>query len=108
MSSVVNHEVGKSGLILSGPNESRDLPDWFHDQQRAAWQQFESLPTPTRKDQAWRFANVGLLDLNPFKISGPLSEGDRKNVLKYSRGLDEYAARMIFPNDQLIAADVVS
>jgi Fe-S cluster assembly protein SufD len=108
MSSVADHGVAKSGLILSGPNESRDLPDWFRDQQRAAWQQFESLPNPTRKDQAWRFANVGLLDLTPFKISGPLSEDDRKNVLKYSRGLDEYAARMIFANDQLIERDVVS
>jgi Fe-S cluster assembly protein SufD len=108
MSPVANHEVEKSESILSGPAKLRDFPDWFRDQQRAAWQQFESLPKPTRKDQAWRFANVGLLDLTPFKISGPLSEGDRKNVLTYSRGLDEYAARMIFANDQLIVRDVVS
>ncbi len=66
------------------------------------------MPTPTRKDQAWRFSNVGLLDLAPFKVSGPLSEDDRKNVLKYSRGLDKYAARLIFANDQLIERDVVS
>src|SRR6266404_5415071 len=108
MSSVANPELIKSAPILSGPNELRDFPDWFRDQQRAAWQQFESLPKPTRKDQAWRFANVGLLDLTPFKMSGPLSEDDRKNVLKYSRGLDQYAARMIFANDQLIERDVVS
>jgi len=108
MSSVTDHEVAKSESILSGPSELRDFPDWFLDQQRAAWEQFESLPKPTRKDQAWRFANVGLLDLTPFNISGPLSEDDRKNVLKYSRGLDQYAARMIFANDQLIERDVVS
>jgi len=108
MSSVANHEVAKSGSILSGPADTRELPDWFRDQQRAAWQQFESLPQPTRKDQAWRFANVGLLDLGPFKISSPLSEDDRKNILKYSSGLDHYAARMIFGNDQLIERDVVS
>jgi Fe-S cluster assembly protein SufD len=108
MSSVINHEIAKSELILSGPADSREFPDWFRDQQRAAWKQFESLPSPTRKDQAWRFANVGLLDLTPFKISGPLSEDDRKNVLKYSQGLDEYAARMVFANDQLIERDVVS
>jgi Fe-S cluster assembly protein SufD len=108
MSSVANHELAKSAFILSAPNESRDFPDWFRDQQRAAWQQFESLPNPTRKDQAWRFANVGLLDLTPFKISPPLSEDDRKNILKYSRGLDRYAARLIFANDQLIQRDVVS
>src|SRR6266542_2830836 len=105
--SLVTHQE-QAAPILSGPTELREFPDWFHDQQRAAWKEFESLPNPTRKDQAWRFANVNLLDLAPYKISGPLSEDDRKNVLKYSRGLDEYAARMIFANDQLIERDVVS
>jgi Fe-S cluster assembly protein SufD len=94
--------------ILSGPSDLHEFPDWFRDQQREAWQQFEALPTPTRKDQAWRFSNVALLDLAPFKISAPLSEDDRKNVLKYSHGLDKYAARLIFANDQLIQRDVVS
>jgi Fe-S cluster assembly protein SufD len=108
MSSVTDPEVAHSESILSGPTELREFPDWFRDQQLVAWEQFESLPNPTRKDQAWRFANVGLLDLNPFKISGPLSEDDRKNVLKYSHGLDQYAARLIFANDQLIERDVVS
>ena len=105
--SLVTHQE-QAAPILSGPSESRDFPDWFRDQQRAAWQQFETLPNPTRKDQPWRFSNVGLLDLAPFKISPPLSEDDRNNVLKYSRGLDEYAGRMIFANDQLIERDVVS
>ena len=68
MSSVANHEDAKSGSILSGPAELRGFPDWFRDQQRAAWNQFESLPQPTRKDQAWRFSNVGLLDLAPFQV----------------------------------------
>src|SRR5438874_10817503 len=107
--SLATHEQSKQAApILSGPDESRDFPDWFRDEQRAAWNQFESLPSPTRKDQAWRFANVGLLDLKPFQISPSLSEDDRKNILKYSRGLDHYAARMIFANDQLIQRDVVS
>ena len=108
MPSVTNHEVAKSGSILSGAAELRDLPEWFRDQQRAAWDQFESLPQPTRKNQAWRFSNVGLLDLAPFKTSPPLSEDDRINILKYSRGLEQYAGRMIFANDQLVERDVVS
>ena len=108
MSSIANHEIAKSESILSGTRDSGEFPDWFRDQQRAAWKKFESLPSPTRKDQPWRFANVNLLDLAPFKISGPLSEDDRKNVLKYSQGIDEYSARMIFANDQLIERDVVS
>jgi Fe-S cluster assembly protein SufD len=106
--SVVDHEKAQSDSILSGAAELRDLPEWFRDQQRAAWDQFESLPQPTRKNQAWRFSNVGLLDLARFKTSPPLSEDDRNNVLKYSRGLGEYAGRMIFANDQLVERDVVS
>jgi Fe-S cluster assembly protein SufD len=106
--SVVDHEKTQSDSILSGAAELRDLPEWFRDQQRAAWDQFESLPQPTRKNQAWRFSNVGLLDLARFKTSPPLSEDDRNNVLKYSRGLGEYAGRMIFANDQLVERDVVS
>jgi len=108
MSSVTNQEVANPESILSRPSDLREFPDWFRDQQHAAWQQFEALPNPTRKDQAWRFSNVALLDLAPFKSSAPLSEDDRKNVLKYSRGLDNYAARLIFANDQLIERDVVS
>src|SRR2546429_715191 len=105
--SLVTHQE-QAAPILSGPSELCEFPDWFRDQQRAAWKQFERLPAPTRKDQAWRFSNVALLDLAPFKISAPLSEDDRKNVLKYSHGLDKYAARLIFANDQLIQRDVVS
>ena len=108
MSLVAHKETKQAGSILSGPVESRDFPDWFQDQQRVAWKEFEALPNPSRKDQAWRFANVNLLDLAPYKIGGPLSEDDRKNVLKYSRGLDRYAGRMTFANDQLIERDVVS
>ncbi|MFN2541909.1 MAG: Fe-S cluster assembly protein SufD [Chthoniobacterales bacterium] len=108
MSLVAQNELVQAGSVLSGPVESRELPDWFREQQRAAWEEFESLPYPTRKDQLWRFSNVGLLDLSLFKIPGPLSEDDRRNVLKYSRCLDKVAARVIFANDQLIERDVIS
>jgi len=94
--------------ILSGQDETREFPDWFRDQQRAAWKQFESLPNPTRKDQAWRFANVGLLDLSPFKYGGIVAEKERAIILEQSRGLEEVAGRMIFAGDELIERDVIS
>jgi len=100
MPAVTEEHNLRSG-ILSGPVD-RDLPHWFREQQRAAWSKFESIPRPTRKDQAWRFSNVDLLDLKPFKSPAPLSDDDRKNILKYSRGLEQFAARMIFANDQLV------
>src|SRR5437773_5624513 len=102
MSSVANHEVAKSGSIISGPAESRDFPDWFRDQQHAAWNQFEALPNPTRKDQAWRFANVGLLDHTKFKCAGAPRDAERTAILEQSRGLEDVAGRMIFAGDQLM------
>ncbi|HXP36077.1 MAG TPA: Fe-S cluster assembly protein SufD [Chthoniobacterales bacterium] len=108
MSSIAHDETVSSKEILSGPIESRDLPDWFREQQASAWEKFESISRPTRKDQPWRFSNVDLLDLASFKFSPALSDDDRANVLKYSRGLDEFAARLIFAGDQLIERNVVS
>lgn len=105
--SLVTHEE-QAGSILSGPTELREFPDWFRDQQRAAWQQFESLPKPTRKDQAWRFATVDLLDLTPFKYGGTLTDEERAAILERSRSLEEVAGRMIFAGDQLIERDVIS
>jgi Fe-S cluster assembly protein SufD len=108
MSLVAHKETKQAGSILSGPAELRDFPDWFRDQQRAAWQQFEALPKPTRKDQAWRFSNVGLLDLTPFNCGGTLAEEERTAILEQSRGLDQVAGRMIFAADELIQRDVIS
>src|SRR5229473_5955608 len=106
--STVLDEISETGSILSGPVESRDFPEWFREQQRDAWKQFASLPLPTRKDQAWRFANVDLLNLTPFKFGGALPDNERNAILEQSRGLDKVAARLIFAGDQLIERDVVS
>src|SRR3984893_19506870 len=100
MPSVTHEEQAGTG-ILAGPVESRDLPGWFHEQQAEAWRKFESIPRPSRKDQAWRFSNVDLLDLAQFRVPGSLSDDDRKNVLKYSRGLAQSVARMSFSHGQL-------
>jgi Fe-S cluster assembly protein SufD len=108
MSSVTQDQLRRSEPILSGPAESREFPDWFQDQQHAAWKQFESLPKPTRKDQAWRFANVNLLDLMPFQYGGTLTEAERATILEQSCGLVDVAGRMIFAGEQLIERDVIS
>ena len=100
--------IDNQAPILSGPSQTREFPDWFRDQQREAWKQFESLPNPTRKDQAWRFANVGLLDLGSFKYGGTLTERERATILDQSRGLKDVAGRMIFAGDELVERDVIS
>ena len=108
MSLVAHEETKQAGSILSGPVESREFPDWFRDQQRAAWQQFESLPKPTRKDQAWRFSNVDLLDLSAVQLRRHIIRDGARNysgaIARARRG----SGRMIFAGDQLIERDVIS
>jgi Fe-S cluster assembly protein SufD len=108
MSAIAHDETVSSKGILSGLLELRGLPDWFREQQHAAWEKFESIPRPTRKDQPWRFSNVDLLDLAPFKLSGTVSDQARAAILEQSNGLDEVAARLVFAGDQLLERDVVS
>ena len=108
MSAIAHDKTVNSKGILSGLLELRDLPDWFREQQHAAWEKFESIPRPTRKDQPWRFSNVDLLDLAPFKLSGAVSDQARAAILEQSNGLDEVAARLVFAGDQLLERDVVS
>ena len=108
MSLVAHKETKEAGSILSGPAESREFPDWFQAKQQAAWKEFEALPKPTRKDQAWRFSNVNLLDLTPFNYGGTLADDERAAILEQSRGLDRVAGRMIFAGDQLIERDIIS
>jgi Fe-S cluster assembly protein SufD len=108
MSLATHDETTEAGRILSGPTGSEDFPDWFREQQRAAWKQFESLPSPTRKDQPWRFSSVGLLDLSPFVRSQALNDEERAAILEQSRGLDQVAGRLVFAGDELIQRDVIS
>ncbi|HKP93214.1 MAG TPA: Fe-S cluster assembly protein SufD [Chthoniobacterales bacterium] len=93
--------------IVAGPWQPRspDLPEWFRNQQRAAWTKFEALPNPNRKDQAWRFSNVNALDLSSYNFGGALSQGERDEILESSSGLNEVAGRLIFADDQLLRRD---
>jgi Fe-S cluster assembly protein SufD len=100
-------EVEKSEGILSGPSEANDFPDWFREQQQAAWRAFEGMPMPARKDQPWRFSSVNRLDLSSFRSPGALAEPDRSEVLRRSQGLPNVSARLVFADDELIQHDAL-
>jgi Fe-S cluster assembly protein SufD len=93
--------------ILSSPFEARsgEMPAWFREQQQAAWAKFEALPSPNRKDQAWRFSNVSALDLSSYNFGAALSQTERDEILNRSLGLKEVAGRLIFADDQLLRRD---
>ena len=89
--------------IISAPQKAaRDLPSWFQQEREQSWREFSALPTPTRKDQAWRFSNVGALDLTPYRFGTTPSEDERSEILERSTALNGKAGRLIFANDQLL------
>ena len=108
MASIAHEELKKTTGLLSGPRDLPHFPSWFQEQQRSAWETFQSIPAPARKDQGWRFTSVDLLDLSPYAFGSDLSEEDRANVRKYSRGLEQCAGRLIFARDQLVSSEIIS
>jgi Fe-S cluster assembly protein SufD len=73
-------------------------PEWFD--QRAALQDYESTPSPTRKNEAWRFANIAALNLASFVPAPAVSNEGR--LIVASAGLARFSAKMIFANNALI------
>jgi Fe-S cluster assembly protein SufD len=93
--------------LLSDSFEARspELPEWFRDQQQAAWTKFEASPYPNRKDQPWRFSNVAALDFSSYTFGTLLTQAERDGILERSTGLNEVAGRLIFADDQLLRRD---
>jgi Fe-S cluster assembly protein SufD len=53
----------KLGPALSASTLVRDgEPSWLRDRRAAAWERFESLPWPSRNDEAWRKTDITNLD----------------------------------------------
>ena len=81
--------------------EAAVWPQWFD--QGAAIRDFESTPQPTRKDESWRFANIGALDLSEFVQAPSVSNEGR--LIVASRGLEKSAGKMVFGNNALLHED---
>lgn len=82
------------------PEYDAAWPDWFLASQREAWEEFLRTPAPTRKDEAWRFANIKALGLADF-VSAPefLPATD---AIARSKMFDAVSARFVFGNNALI------
>jgi Fe-S cluster assembly protein SufD len=83
--------------------DQRDLPTWFIQRQHAAWESYQQLPNPKRKDEAWRFADVTKMALGGLHYALPLSETDARAAATRSVGLARTAAKVVVGNDQMIS-----
>ena len=87
--------------LMENELEASAWPEWFD--QRAAMEEYQSTPPPTRKDEAWRFANIPALDLSGFVPAPAVSNEGR--LIVASRGMDKFAAKMVFANNTLVHED---
>lgn len=78
--------------------EASVWPEWFD--QGAAIREYESAPDPTRKDEAWRFANMAALDLTGFEAAPVVANEGR--IIRASTGLEKISAKMVFANNALL------
>src|SRR5688572_31220561 len=73
--------------------------------QQAAWEKFQSLPPPSRSDEAWRFSTIKALDLASFTAAQSVDDTTREELLDLSTGLDVCAGRMVFANDAMLSRE---
>lgn len=78
-------------------------PEWFYQEQRKAWDLFQSLPLPSRRDEPWRFANIKATDLSGFTVAGEVK--DAAALVSRSSGLADLSAKLVFGNDGLLHSD---
>lgn len=91
-----------SSITASAPSAGH-WPDWFRRDQERAWELFQSLPLPTRRDEPWRFANIKATDLSGFSEAAPV--GDAAALVARSSGLSDLSAKLVFGNDALIQSE---
>ena len=46
-----------------------NLPAWWLEAKKAAWNQFLALPMPTRQNETWRFSNISALNIEGFSVA---------------------------------------
>jgi Fe-S cluster assembly protein SufD len=81
------------------------LPLKWKEWKQNNWDNFESLPMPRRKDQAWRFASRIDFDLDQFHVPVEVSERVAQKAIDRSNLVQSRAARFVFVDNQLVHRD---
>lgn len=80
------------------------LPAWFQARQESAKARYESIPTPKRGDEQWRFANIKQLNFAALTSVGETSP-EPATLVSRSTGLETPAAKFVFLNDELLFSE---
>ncbi|EDY84409.1 FeS assembly protein SufD [Verrucomicrobiia bacterium DG1235] len=83
-------------------------PAWWKTSKTEAFENFASLPLPTRRTETWRFANIKGLELDDVKFAALPSISDAASLVDRSNFIETYAGRFVFGDDQTLKADRLS
>ena len=90
-------------LFTDAPDyNASSMPEWFITLQKDAWERFESLPMPTRKTEAWRFADLKQLDFSHCRSGEPVGAREAEDLKFRSSMTNSPAAKFIFANGHLV------
>jgi Fe-S cluster assembly protein SufD len=99
------------------PTTTASEPTWLTKRRENGKTQFETLPSPTAKDERWRFASVGKLDIDDYAPTVSTSQEklaklDARSSLVSERAgslvyVDDHAARFEPITDELAAQGVI-
>lgn len=85
-----------------------DAPAWFQQRASAAWDEFQALPVPGLKDEAWRYSNAKAVALEALRPAATANEAEKRDAIARSNGIGKLAAKFVFLNDELIHADTAA
>ncbi|VVM04814.1 Fe-S cluster assembly protein SufD [Methylacidimicrobium tartarophylax] len=86
--------------MYNGGTKQTPLPTWWKEIQEAAWVDYERLPMPSRKDERWRFTDLGKLAFTGYTAGFPVPEPSRTELQAFfQRG---QAPALLFANDSLL------
>ncbi len=77
-------------------------PSWLAERRHAGLELFKSLPMPTAKDEAWRFASVGRLSIDDYTPTEAPSEDKAQALIERSDLVAERAGRLVYVDDALV------
>lgn len=96
-----------SKSLLEQPAASDEsFPDWFVQLQQEAQEASEAIPTPSRRDEAWRFANLEhLAAIDQYAAAEPVSAATQEDLVARSNQLEASDGKFVFINESLAHAE---
>ncbi len=105
---VLTGHAAEKAALLETPFIDPTAPEWLQTLRQQAWAEFQNTPAPKRKDEAWRFANLKMLELEQYQPASKISRETEQRILAHSIGLNAVAGRLVFANGILLSKQSVS